>query len=449
MKTRVLIAEDEIIVSHHMRRMLEHSGYEVVGITVTGEEVVSKALALEPDVVLMDVMLAGPTDGVTAAHRIHESKDIPVVYVTAYTDDKTLARARETGPFGFVTKPFEEGSLRASIEMALYKHQIDLRLRQSEERYRQIVLGQERIEEGLIRLVKLESLIAELSGEMIAVTPVSMQQHVNRLLRTIGGFIGADRSFLHLFEGGATVLRAATEWTARGVAPSSATFQGMDLARHRWLLDRCAEGEPICVLRTADIPPEASPERDLWQSLGFRSLLIVPLMRQSAPLGYLGVAMEREEMSWSGENIRLLRIVAQNLVNLMVRHRAEEGWLLSEEKFLLLIESLQEVIFACDTKGLFTYLSRGVERLSGFRPDELQGEPLTRFIHPHDRQFAEGEWLRVLGGVTGSFQCRMLTKEGEIRQVRISARSHLLGTEVAGFTGILLDVTNEPNRAPN
>lgn len=120
-----MVVEDEGIVALDIRSKLEGKGYEVPAVFSTGEEAVAGAGEFLPDLVLMDIQLAGEMDGTQAAEQIHARYNIPVVYLTAFSDDKTLNRAKAAEPFGYMLKPFEEKKLHATIEIALYKHQID------------------------------------------------------------------------------------------------------------------------------------------------------------------------------------------------------------------------------------------------------------------------------------------------------------------------------------
>ncbi len=132
-KPCILIVEDEAIVAEDIRITLESFGYSVCGVVSSGEEAIIHAEADRPDLVLMDIMLKGEIDGVEAAGRIRTRLQIPVVYLTAYTDDKTLERAKITEPFGYIIKPFEERELHTIIEMALYKARMEKKLRDREE----------------------------------------------------------------------------------------------------------------------------------------------------------------------------------------------------------------------------------------------------------------------------------------------------------------------------
>ncbi len=94
-----------------------------------GHDAVKKAGETKPDLVLMDIMLKGEMDGIDAAQQIRDLYDIPIVYLTAYFDDETLERAKVTEPFGYILKPFEDMGIQSVIEMAIYKHQVEQRLK--------------------------------------------------------------------------------------------------------------------------------------------------------------------------------------------------------------------------------------------------------------------------------------------------------------------------------
>ena len=138
-KANILIVEDEAVVAADLAGKLERAGYRSVGIACDGEDAVETAKALAPDLVLMDIRLAGPMDGIKTAERIQASRNIPIVYLTAHSDMATLRRAAATEPFGYILKPFEERDVTTQIEIALFKHQAEGRLRESEERYRKLV----------------------------------------------------------------------------------------------------------------------------------------------------------------------------------------------------------------------------------------------------------------------------------------------------------------------
>jgi CheY-like chemotaxis protein/predicted regulator of Ras-like GTPase activity (Roadblock/LC7/MglB family) len=121
----ILVVEDEGIIARSIQAMLTGMGFHVSATVSSGEEAIQKAEELQPDLVLMDIVLGGEIDGIEAAERIHSRFDIPVVYLTAFTDRETIERAKLTNPFGYVVKPFGESELHAAIELALYKHMME------------------------------------------------------------------------------------------------------------------------------------------------------------------------------------------------------------------------------------------------------------------------------------------------------------------------------------
>lgn len=132
-KCRILIVEDEAIIAMELRETLTHLGYTVVGNELRGEDAVRTAGRLRPDVVLMDIRLKGPMDGIEAADRIARRYDIPVIYTTAHSDRETLSRAIRSQPYGYIIKPYNERDLYSNIEMALHKHRVKTRLEESPE----------------------------------------------------------------------------------------------------------------------------------------------------------------------------------------------------------------------------------------------------------------------------------------------------------------------------
>lgn len=129
---RILIVEDEAIVAMEIESRLNRLGYTVPAIIFSGQEAVQAAQDLQPDLIIMDIKLKGDIDGIEAANRIHQQLDLPIVYLTAYSDAEILERAKVTEPFGYIVKPFQERDLAITIKMALYKYQVEQNLKRRE-----------------------------------------------------------------------------------------------------------------------------------------------------------------------------------------------------------------------------------------------------------------------------------------------------------------------------
>ena len=123
-QAKILIVDDEVVVAEDIRRQLRSLGYLVVGVVASGSEAVQLAGEHRPDLILMDIKLKGPMDGIEAARTIQSQYGTPVIYLTAFSDEETLERARQTLPLAYLIKPFVSSDLRAALELALFRHRV-------------------------------------------------------------------------------------------------------------------------------------------------------------------------------------------------------------------------------------------------------------------------------------------------------------------------------------
>lgn len=133
MSARILIVEDERITAEDLRETLTDLGYTVTASVSNGADAITQAEANAPDLALMDVRIQGSMDGTETARVLRERFNIPVIYLTAHADSSTVTRAKDAEPLGYITKPFQEAALHASIEIALHKHREELKSRGKEE----------------------------------------------------------------------------------------------------------------------------------------------------------------------------------------------------------------------------------------------------------------------------------------------------------------------------
>lgn len=137
-KKRILVVEDEPLLAKGIEKLLTRFGYDVIGPVDTAEDAIRSAKDGEPDLALMDITLSGSMDGIEAAEKIRSVKDLPIIYLTASSDKSTLERAKVTTPHGYLLKPFSERELFVTVETALYKAELETRLKESEQRYRSL-----------------------------------------------------------------------------------------------------------------------------------------------------------------------------------------------------------------------------------------------------------------------------------------------------------------------
>jgi len=135
-----MVVDDEAIITTQMEEYLKMLGYDVAGIAHSGEDAIELAKTLRPDLILMDIVMPRKRiDGIAASEAIKKELDIPIIFMTAYGSEKILERVKSVEPVGFIVKPFQESELKIAIEMALYRREMEKRLRESEEKYRSVV----------------------------------------------------------------------------------------------------------------------------------------------------------------------------------------------------------------------------------------------------------------------------------------------------------------------
>ena len=133
-KPKILVVEDEALVAKDLELLITDLDYDFVGHATSADEAVKKAVKLEPDLILMDIVLKGERNGIAASQEIKAKLGTPILFLTAYTDVKLIEKAKSIGPYAYIVKPFQKRQLFAAIEMALYKNQMEKRLKDSEKK---------------------------------------------------------------------------------------------------------------------------------------------------------------------------------------------------------------------------------------------------------------------------------------------------------------------------
>jgi CheY-like chemotaxis protein len=198
---KIMVVEDEAITAKDIEARLRRMGYDVPAIAASGPEAIERAATARPDLVLMDIKLQGAMDGVQVAQELQSRFRIPVTYLTAYADDATLARAQLTAPYGYLVKPFDERELRATIQIALYRHRVE---QQAEEASRllddvnEALLELTPVEERLVRvrfgMVGSEGCEPGQVAKQLQVSRAEVGQLSARALRRLRGMSGLPKS---------------------------------------------------------------------------------------------------------------------------------------------------------------------------------------------------------------------------------------------------------------
>jgi CheY-like chemotaxis protein len=310
-KPAIFIVEDESIVANDIRETLLSLGYDVKGIAKSGETAVEMVQKIRPDLVLMDIHLAGKMDGVEAAGNIHALCNIPVIYLTAYADKPLLERAKVTEPYGYVLKPYDERELHSVIEMALYKHRIAREIKKRDD----VLFAVSSAVEWLLRVTHADFTSGSPAREF-------NPSDVGDILEPIG--LALQASSIGIFQipagpGAAGTFRMKYEWTGEGAAPNlykielkEATFTSAGIASWEEHLRR---GDVIAALsRTSP-----DPEKKFLSLLGCESAVIVPVFIHDTLWGFIGF-FNATEQERSVDEIEALRITA-NLLGAAMGYR--------------------------------------------------------------------------------------------------------------------------------
>ncbi len=225
-KSTILVVEDEALIAASLVHTLTSLGYTVQEPVSTGKDAISSVTSDPPDLVLMDIELIGPMNGIETAEKIRAIVNIPVVYLTAYADDQRLAQAELTQPYGYLVKPVQNRELNATIRMALYKNRIDRQLRESEERYRSVVTQ---------------------AGEAIVIVDCNTKKilEVNPAFQRLFGYLDEDLKTLTLYD-----LMAHEPQDINGKLRKIATERQFSLGEQRC---RCKDHSELHVEMSAGI----------------------------------------------------------------------------------------------------------------------------------------------------------------------------------------------------
>ncbi len=309
--TLIFIVEDEAIVAHDIKETLISLGYVITGIANSGETAIEKVKETRPDLVLMDIHLAGEMDGIETAGKIHVLYDIPVIYLTAYADKVLLDRAKITEPYGYILKPYDERELHSVIEMALYKSKLEREIRKRDA----ILFAVSSAVEWLLRISGADPETQKKIHDFNIVD-------IRDILEPIG--FALDASSIGIFTikpdpSGSDVIGMKYEWTAQDCAASmnkpelkEMTFASSGLSRWKEALQK---GEAII----APASTATETEKRFFDLLKMKSAVILPIFIRNNLWGFIGFFHKSERIT-SPDEVEALRITA-NLLGAAMGYR--------------------------------------------------------------------------------------------------------------------------------
>ncbi|MBN1993196.1 MAG: PAS domain S-box protein [Anaerolineae bacterium] len=423
---QILVVEDDLIVARSIQNHLQSLGYNVPTMVTTGKEALAKVGQAQPDLVLMDIKLPGQMDGVAAAEQIRAHYNIPVVYLTAYADDETLARAKITGPFGYILKPFGVKELHSTIELALYKHQVEQKL--------------DRLNRVLRAIRNVNQLITH-------------EKDRNKLLRQTCECLietrGYHRAWIACLNDSGQVVTAAQAGFKEEVFHA--------------FLEQLAQNECSPCLQKVMAGPgvlsiedslAACPNCVLQEQQPGEGKLVVRLAHQAKIYGLMAVSIPAE-LAADEEEHALFQEVAGDIAFALYsleaeekRNRIAEALRQSESRYKRLLESVTDYIYTVkfeQGRPVSTTHGPGCKAVTGYTPEEYEADPYLwyRMIHADDREAVTEQANRLAAGETAaSLEHRIAHKDGSIRWVSNTPVPRYDETgQLVAYDGLIADIT--------
>ncbi|MDD2848921.1 MAG: response regulator, partial [Desulfuromonadaceae bacterium] len=173
---KILLAEDEGIAARYLKQSLTRMGYEITGTVQSGDDVMAAVEENPPDLILMDIALGGKIDGITAAQKVRANFDIPIIYATGNTDSEVFERAKLTEPYAYLIKPYDLSQLHNTIQIALFKHDFEKRLKESENRYRTLF----DVSDNAMMLINADATVTMINEQFAAMMGCSKEAVENK-----------------------------------------------------------------------------------------------------------------------------------------------------------------------------------------------------------------------------------------------------------------------------
>jgi PAS domain S-box-containing protein len=398
MRARILIAEDDGILALRIQKTVEAMGYEVVGLAATGEDTIRLTEAFRPDVVLMDVCLRGEMTGVLAAAAIRASgHGTPIIYATAYSDERLIEEAARTAPYAYLTKPIRDRELHASIESALYRSRTDRAI-----------------------------------------------AHLNRVLRSVrdvNQLITKERDPRRLLEQACEILLGTSGYAFVWIVRPDAGSGRLAIAAHAgapadllaWTAGQCESGGETLfstVVRTGRTLVTGEPPTSAPEAPAAGSMAIVPMRNADRTYGCLCVHAP-PPLDFGDDEIDLLQELAGDLAFALrglddeaSRKRAERALEESHENWRRLVE-YQPTGNVVHRDGRILYANEACLRIVGLeRVEDALDREVLAFVHAASREFV-AQRLRELaaGGTPGTAEVRLARTGGEPVDVEMTSHA--------------------------
>lgn len=427
---RILVVEDDPIVGLDLQLRLGRMGYDVPSVVASGEEVIASARKTPPDLVLMDINLEGEMDGVEAADELAR-QHVPVVYLTAYSNEQTFERAKITEPYGYLLKPIEERELQTTIEVAIYKHraqeasrlahdQLELRVA---ERTAELRSTNEALQREIEERGRREARRLALARVREQVWRMQAQADIRNVAKAVWESLEAlEIPFLqcgiNIVEQGPERVVRCYDRVCDGVWRNLTQDDPLAAAA---VLDMCGAGE-VVYRRDLKVEDPLGEAVRIGQVYGdVRCVLDVPFSH-----GTLAVNAA-EPSAFAEDHVAVLGELAEALSEGFRRLDDLQQLATERERLAVTLRSIGDSVVATDSEGRIALMNHVAESLAGWAQDEARGRPFSEVFQVLDertRQVRENPVTRVLqtgAAVDLDLHTVLVARDGTERPVSTSS----------------------------
>lgn len=403
-KTRILVVEDEVIIALDIQSQLQNLGYGVSGWASSGPDALKQAVETRPDLVLMDIGLQGDMDGIDTAQRLQARVGIPIVYLTAYADEVTLQRAKITSPYGYLLKPFEQRELHTTIEMALYRHQMERKLKDRERLHAAL----SRIQSRFIQEGDTFTRFQEMLQTMLELTD-SESGFIGEILYTPG-----KHTCLKVYAINSLAWDASRRQFYRQKIADGFGFDNLENLFGKAI----RTGQAVIIndlagdLRWNMLPPE---------HMTITSFLGIPFQRGQDLIGMVGIAnrpggYDQDLIDWLEPVLSTCSSMITADHNERRRQQAEAALQESEARFRHAFDNAPIGMALVDCNQRFLQVNQALCTMLGYTKEELLDTTVAAISHPDDLKAETVHKQELVHGVSSSFtlEKRYLHADGHV-----------------------------------
>lgn len=357
MNSKILIIDDDAHIAEVTKKLLELLAYEVETITIPSMLLIEKTItARPPHLILMDINLKGcELDGIELAKQIKKF-DVPIVYFSGSADAGLLKRAQETNPIGYITKPYSELELKATVEMALYRS-----IAETE---------RARMEKALKRRLEIEKIVSTISSRFIGTPDVN--DAIQSSLAELGGLKKSSRAYLYLFSEDGTLMTMTHEWCREGMHPQKESFKDIPVRTFSEWIKKLLHGQFIHIKSLSDRPEMGDIKKELFEeSHTINSMLLYPLFLENRLSGFMGFESIEKDVEWLDDDVEFLKVASDVIGRGIEHNRSVEKLNASRASFSNIVEKSTDGIIVVNTGGIVRFVNSTARIFLSHRTDAL------------------------------------------------------------------------------